>query len=165
MKRSSTLLANDSKKEEIKEKIKMMYFSSDGDEKNAPYYDPHDIHIHRWVIGRMDNPQDHHEQFIQMNNRYSFNRDVIYCSICHEINYENPFPMKNGVNIIENICNDKELQIKNDYSNYNKYSKELQIKNGLMKIVKKNLERKTDSQLFMNNPFSEDKNEEWVRLI
>lgn len=164
MKRSSTLLGNESKKnEEIKEKIKMTYFSSDSDEKNAPYYDPLDIHIHRWVVGRMDNPQNHHEQTIQMNNKYSFNREVVYCSICHEINYENPFPMKNIISINENVF-DKNYSV-NDFSNYNKYSRELQIKNGLMKMVKKNMERNTESLLFMNNDQESSNNEEWVKLV
>lgn len=175
MKRSVTLLNEDSKgkesKKESKEIIKSVYYSSDIDESRAPYYDPYDIHIHKWVVGRMDNPQNHHEPMVQVNNRYSFDRDVSYCSICHEINYEKPFPLKNRVNVLgENILSEEMKENEeNDYSKekreLNKISKEFQFKNGYKKNEIINEPKVLNSKLFMNSNEEESSNDEWIKLV
>ena len=173
MKRSSTLLKNEKEKDKEKDKEnevllknKKVYLSSDVNENDAPYYDPLDVHIHKWVIGFMNNPQNHHEQVVQMNSRYSYNREVNYCAICHEINYENPFPIRNNVSVVDKKFNDSseknlfEKEIKKDY---NVVSKENQLKYSNMKKGQKKNEKILFDDLFMNNK-NENEND-WVRLV
>ena len=37
------------------------YHSLSSSKTDGPYYDPYDIHIHKWVTGVIKNPQNHKE--------------------------------------------------------------------------------------------------------
>ena len=68
-------------------KPKQIYSSIEASE--PPYYDPYDIHIHKWTIGIIKDPQNHKEpiyEFSKENERTYTQR--MYCSVCHELNLE-----------------------------------------------------------------------------
>jgi hypothetical protein len=68
-------------------KPKPIYTSLSTD--TGPFYDPYDIHIHKWIVGVIKNPQKYREP------NYDFSpetedtyKERMYCSICHELNID-----------------------------------------------------------------------------
>lgn len=61
---------------------KSVYGSSRG---QAPYYDPHDNHVHVWTYGTLVNgPQNQKNRFCLGNPKSFTGR---YCKVCHEVKY------------------------------------------------------------------------------
>lgn len=148
---------------------------------NLPYYDPYDIHIHKWTSGILKYPQNHREP---LYNTALFNNDaddiVEYCSICHELNIESrnlksiatPAELKlikNPGKVIITKSNNKEIRnneieyILSKSSNTTKINKTLPKQNNEPKIKNINeLENDFNSLIFMkseNNILYNDNNE------
>ena len=119
----------------------------------GPYYDPYDIHIHKWIKGPLKFPQNHREPVF--DNSIADNSNVIkeYCSICHEINLD-PTSKSLKISNINDIKYDNSKNIiLQDLNNYNDYSKKLSYENGYQ-FQKKNdpsLEKIYKSTIFLQD--------------
>ncbi len=137
--------------------------------KEGPYYDPYDIHIHNWTVGILRFPQDHREPSYDNTESMNSNVSRMYCTVCHELNYEDlnktvlgpPCTDSRG-DLVKAFKKDSEIfKNKNeiferiDHTLYNEFSKIRSI-NENYSFKKKELPEKTkdiiyNSSLFMNN--------------
>jgi len=102
-------------------KPKQIYSSIEASE--PPYYDPYDIHIHKWTIGIIKDPQNHKEPIYEFSkeNEQTYTQRM-YCSVCHELN-------------LEKMCN----------TNFNNYELIDSVMSNL-KVIQMNASQMTTSQ-------------------
>ncbi len=97
--------------------VKPMYI--DYNSTNGPYYDPFNIHVHRWVINYLDYAQSQNSNEISYNNKV--NKIVKYCEICHQLSSSNELSTTKltsteSINRIQNNTN--EINYTDNYDDY-----------------------------------------------